>query len=151
LEPFLSRHRTVGLDTSIFIFQVEENKKYFHLTDSIFSWLEGPRAHAVTSTITLLEILVQPYRLADIDRVNNFYAMLSTFPHLEWVAPTLEIADMGARLRAEYNLRTPDAVQAATAVSCDATGFISNDAAFRKVAGLDIIVLDDLLEPSRTR
>jgi predicted nucleic acid-binding protein len=147
----LSRHRKVGLDTSVFIFQVEENKLYFQLTDAVFSWLEGARAQAVTSTVTLLELLVQPYRLADIDRVNKFYALLSTFPHLEWIAPTLQIADMGARLRAEYNLRTPDAVQAATAVSCDATGFISNDTGFRRVAGLDVMVLDDLLEAESSR
>jgi hypothetical protein len=103
----LSRHCKVGLDTSIFIYQVEENHKYFHFTDSVFTWLEEPRSQAVTSTITLLELLVQPYRLKDIDRINRFYALLSTYPHLEWFAPTLEIADMGARLRAEYNLQTP--------------------------------------------
>ena len=147
----MGRHRKVGLDTSIFIFQVEENKKYFHLTASIFSWLEEPRVQAVTSTITLLELLVQPYRLVDIDRVNKFYALLSTFPHLQWVAPTLEIADIGARLRAEYNLRTPDALQAATALNCDATGFISNDSGFRRVAGLDVVVLDDLLQTESSR
>lgn len=147
----MSRHRKVGLDTSIFIFQVEENKKYFGLTGAIFDWLEGPRVQAATSTITLLELLVQPYRLADIDRVNKFYALLSTFPHLDWVAPTLEIADIGARLRAEYNLRTPDAIQAATALSCGATGFVSNDGAFRRIAGLDVMVLDDLLDTQSFR
>jgi predicted nucleic acid-binding protein len=141
----LSRHRKVGLDTSIFIYQVEENNKYFYLTDSIFSWLDEPRAQAITSTITLLELLVQPYRLGDIDRVDKFYALFSTFPHLEWLAPTLEIADMGARFRTEYSLRTPDAIQAATAVSGDATGFIANDTGFRRVAGLEVMVLDDLL------
>ena len=92
------------------------------------------------------ELLVQPYRFSDIDRVNKFYALLSTFPHLEWVAPTLNIADMGARLRAEHHLRTPDALQAATALSRHATGFVSNDTGFRRVAGLEVIVLDDLLE-----
>jgi predicted nucleic acid-binding protein len=141
----LSRHRKVGLDTSIFIYQVEENYKYFHFTDSVFTWLEEPRSRAVTSTITLLELLVQPYRLGDIDRVNRFYALFSTYPHLEWLAPTLEIADMGARLRAEYNLRTPDAIQAATSVNVDATGFLSNDPDFRKVPGLEVLILDDLL------
>jgi predicted nucleic acid-binding protein len=141
----LSRHRKVGLDTSIFIHQVEENYKYFHFTDSVFTWLEEPRSRAVTSTITLLELLVQPYRLGDIDRVNRFYALFSTYPHLEWLAPTLEIADMGARLRAEYNLRTPDAIQAATSVNVDATGFLSNDPDFRKVPGLEVLILDDLL------
>jgi predicted nucleic acid-binding protein len=49
-------------------------------------------------------------------------------------------------LRAEYNLRTPNAIQAATALRYGATGFVSNDAGFRKVTGLDVIVLDDLLE-----
>jgi predicted nucleic acid-binding protein len=125
---------------------VEENRKYFNHTNSIFGWLESPRAQAVTSTITLLELLVQPYRLSDIDRVNKFYALLSTFPHLDWIAPTLRIADMGAHLRAEYNLRTPDAIQAATALSCGATGFVSNDGGFRRVTGLDVILLDDLLQ-----
>jgi predicted nucleic acid-binding protein len=153
LDEFLNRHRIIGLDTSVFIFQVEENEKYFNLTNPIFGWLEGARAQAVTSTVTLLELLVQPYRLSHIDRVNKFYALLSTFPHLEWVAPTLEIADTGARLRAEYNLRTPDAIQAATALICDATGFISYDTGFRRVSGLETMVLDDLLkpEPSRNR
>ena len=141
----MSRHRKVGLDTSIFIYQVEENNEYFHFTDSIFIWLDEPRAQAITSTITLLELLVQPYRLGDIDRVNKFYALFSTFPHLEWLPPTLEIADMGARFRAEYSLRTADAIQAATAVSGDATGFISNDPGVRRVAGLEVIILDDLL------
>lgn len=141
----MSRHRKVGLDTSIFIYQVEENRKYFHFTDSVFTWLEEPRSRAVTSTITLLELLVQPYRLGDIDRVNRFYALFSTYPHLEWLAPTLEIADMGARLRAEYNLRPPDAIQAATSVNVDATGFLSNDPDFRKVPGLEVLILDDLL------
>ena len=109
-------------------------------------WLESPRAQAVTSTITMLELLVQPYRAADIDRVNKFYALLSTFPHLEWVAPSLRIVDIGAQLRAEHRLRTPDALQAATAISRRATGFVSNDPAFRRVAGLEVIVLDDLLK-----
>jgi len=77
--------------------------------------------------------------------VNKFYALLSTYPHLEWVAPTPEIADIGARFRAEFNLRTPDAIQAATAISSHATGFISNDIGFKRVAGPDVMVLDDLL------
>lgn len=43
------------------------------------------------------EVLVQPYRLSDIDLVNKFYGLLSTYPHLDWVAPTLEIADLSGQ------------------------------------------------------
>jgi predicted nucleic acid-binding protein len=142
---FLERHSKIGLDTSVFIFQVEENPKYLELVNPIFVWLEGPKARAVTSTITMLELLVQPYRLSDIDRVNRFYALLSTYPHLEWIVPTLEIADLAARLRAEYNLRTPDALQVATALACQATGFISNDTAFQRVSDLEVVILGELL------
>jgi predicted nucleic acid-binding protein len=142
---FLKRHRKIGLDTSIFIFQIEENLRYAELSNLIFEWVEKPRSRAVTSTITMLEMLVQPYRDSALDRVNNFYALLSTYPNLEWIEPTLEIADLGARLRAEHNLRTPDAIQAATALACQATGYLSNDGVFRLVLGLEVMILEDLL------
>lgn len=146
LEEFLEKHTKIGLDTSAFVFQVEENSKYVELVNSIFVWLEGRKSRAVTSTITMLELLVKPYQLSDIDQVNKFYALLSTYPHLEWIAPTLEIADLAARLRAEYKLRTPDALQVATALACQATGFISNDTLLQRVTELEMIILDELVK-----
>jgi predicted nucleic acid-binding protein len=97
----------------------------------------------------MLELLVQPYRVSDIHRVNRFYALLTTYQNLDWIPPTLEQADLGARLRADHNLKTPDAIQAATALACRATGLVSNDSNLRKVAGLEVIVLDDLLASSQ--
>ena len=139
----------MAIDTSVFIFHVEENPRYVELADVVFDWLETPRAHAVTSTITMLELLVQPYRASDIQRVNRFYALLTTYQNLDWIPPTLEQADLGARLQVDHDLKTPDAIQAATALACQATGFVSNDRNLRKVAGLEVIVLDDLLAPGR--
>lgn len=145
LEDFFEQHRKIGLDTSVFIFEIEGNPRYIKLVNPIFVWLDEPKGQAVTSTITMLELLVQHYRLSDIDRVNKLYALLSTYPHLEWIEPTLEIADLAARLRAEYNLKTPDALQAATALACQTTGFISNDTAFKRVGGLEVLILDEML------
>ena len=39
-----------------------------------------------------------------------------------------EIAEEAARLRAEYNIRTPDAIQMATAIHEGASFFLTNDA-----------------------
>jgi predicted nucleic acid-binding protein len=144
LGGFLKRHKKIGLDSSVFIFEVEQNPKYAKLVHPIFQWLEEPRSRAVTSTVAMLELLVHPYRRSDIDAVNKFYALLSTYPGLQWVDLTLSIADLGARLRAEHNLKTPDAIQAATAILSQATGFISNDPAFKRVGALEVLVLDDL-------
>src|SRR5437660_1202235 len=102
LESFLARHAKIGIDTAVFIYQVEENKEYVEITQGIFDWLEGPHAQAVTSTITMLELLVHPYRADDSESVDSFYALLSTYPHLEWLPVTLNVADRAASLRAQY-------------------------------------------------
>ena len=145
LRGFLRRHRKIALDTSVFIYQFEANPKYLPLTDSIFAWLESRDSQAVTSTVTMTELLVQPYRDSDRRRVREFYGLLSTYPNLEWIAPNLEIADIAARLRAVHRMRTPDALLAATAVYAQVTGLITNDAVFERVGSFETLLLDRLL------
>jgi len=77
----------------------------------------------------------------DEERVGQFYGLLTTYPHLTWVALSLEIADLGARLRATYRLKTPDSILIATALNSEATGFIGNDADLKRVTQLDVLVL----------
>lgn len=77
--------------------------------------------------------------------VDEFYALLSTFPNLEWLPLTLEVADLAARFRADYNLRTPDAIQAAAAASKSATGFLTNDFSFKRIDIFETLVLDTLI------
>jgi predicted nucleic acid-binding protein len=72
---------------------------------------------------------------------------LSRYPNLDWAEPTLAIADRAARLRADHNLGVPDALQAATALERQATGFLSNGKAFKRITSLEILVLDDALTP----
>jgi predicted nucleic acid-binding protein len=124
---------------------LEANPKYLAYTEPIFSWLERPESQAVTSIITMTELLVLPYREGDQQRADEFYGLLSTFPNLDWIAPNLVIADLAARIRALHRLRTPDALQAATAVHAQATGLITNDPVFERVEGFETLVLDHLL------
>ena len=142
LRAFLRRHRRIALDTSIFIYHLEPNPKYLAHTDAIFSWIERSGSKAVTSTITMAELLVLPYREGDEQRANDFYGLLSTYPHLDWIAPNLEIADLAARIRALHRLQTPDALQAATATYSQATGLITNDAVFARVRNFETMILD---------
>jgi predicted nucleic acid-binding protein len=145
LRLFLRRHRRVALDTSIFIYQLEANARYVGLTDAVFSWVERAGHEAVTSTITMTELLVPSYRDGEEHKVDEFYGLLSTYPNLRWIGPDLETADLAARLRAAYKLRTPDALQAATALRAQATGFITNDSVFARIKEFETAVLDQLL------
>lgn len=145
LRDFLRRHRRVAIDTSVFIYELEANPRYVAMTADIFAWLEQPGHSGVTSAITMTELLVQPYRYSDEERVDQVYGSLSIYPNLQWIAPDLEIADLAARFRALHRLRTPDSLQAATAVHSQATGFLTNDSVFERVGGFETLLLDGLL------
>jgi len=93
----------------------------------------------------MTELLVLPYREGDEQRANNFYALFSTYPNLDWIAPNLEIADLAAQIRALHRLQTPDALQAATAQYSQATALITNDPVFERVNGFETLTLDQLL------
>lgn len=135
----------MGLDSSIFIYQIDDNPTYSSLTQSIFVWLQSPQHTGVTSSITWTEILVPAYRASDWRRIDRYIGLFATYPHLDWVAPDLTIADLAARIRAQHRLKTPDAIQAATAMASGATLFVTNDRAFRKVPGFESLLLDELL------
>ena len=61
------------------------------------------------------------------------------------IPATRELWEDAARIRADTRLKTPDALHAATALRAGCTLFITNDTDFRRVQGLPIVVLDDLL------
>lgn len=145
LSTTLRQHRQIAIDSSIFIYQIEAHSKYVALTDAVFSWLDHPSSRAVTAALTMTEILVVPYRNRDDKLLDDFYSLLSTYPNLEWISIDLRIADVAARLRAAYGLRTPHALQAAIAIQAQATALVTNDPVFRRVSGFAHIVLDDFL------
>ena len=142
LRGFLQRHRRIAIDTSVFIYELEANPRYLTQADMVFAWLEQPGHSAVTSTITMTELLVQPYRESDEVRVNAFYSLLTTYPNLDWIAPDLDIADVAARIRATCRLQTPDALLAATAARSHATGLVTNDPIFERVEAFETIAFD---------
>ncbi len=144
-SDFFKKHRKVYLDTSVFIYFVERHSRYYDLCDQIFKDLEEGRIEAATSTLTLIEILVQPYRLKKEELVLKFYSLFTTYPNLKWIQLTLDISDLAAKLRAEHNLKTPDAIQIASALSGGATGFVCNDKAFRRVKEIECLILGDFV------
>jgi predicted nucleic acid-binding protein len=142
IRAFLKRHRRIALDTSVFIYYLEENPSYADTAGEVFKWLESSPHSAVTSSITMTELLVRPYRAANLPLVNRYFGLLSTFPHLEWIPPDLAIADMAAQLRARHNLRTPDALQVATALRSGATALLTNDADLKRIPRIEVALFD---------
>ena len=115
------------------------------LADYVMRWIERPGYFAVTSTITMTELLARPYVVLDEETVDRMKEYLLDYPNLEWIPADIKIADLAGRFRAEYRLKTPDALQAATAVVAGATGMITNDAIFERIPDFETLVLEKLL------
>lgn len=140
-----TEHQRVGLDTNLFIYLIEDHPRYGAWCVSLFDLIERGRVSAATSTITLLELLVQPYRQQKEELAQKIFALLGTYPRLAWVPVTLGMADRAADLRARYRLSTPDAIQVATALAHNATRFYGNDKALKRVREIECVVLDELI------
>ena len=107
----------------------------------LFRILEKKQMTIVTSAVTLLEILVHPYRKKDMAAVEHYYAYLTRAPFIELVPLSVEIADRAAQLRAVYGFKTPDAIQLATALDAEATLFLTRDLEFRKQKQIEVGIL----------
>jgi predicted nucleic acid-binding protein len=55
-----------------------------------------------------------------------------------------EMEQRAAELRATHGLRTPDAIQLATAMDAGAAALLTNDTRLRTVAGLEVLILAEL-------
>lgn len=136
--------QTVGVDTAPLIYYIESHNAYSPAVDPFFEAMDQEDILVVTSTITLLEVLVQPLRLDRIDLVTQYREILLNANNLVIVDVVPEIAESAAGLRAKYNLRTPDAIQVATTMFMGSTTLLTNDKEMRKVSDIQIVLLDDL-------
>jgi predicted nucleic acid-binding protein len=134
----------VGLDTTPLIYFIEENPGYMDLVRPFFEALDRGEFTAVTSVVTLLEVLVHPLRHGDKELAEHYRAILLEAEGLRTVPLSAELAVEAARMRADHGLRTPDAVQLATVFHEGAAFFLTNDARLPSVPGMTMLFLDEL-------
>lgn len=142
--------KLVGLDTAPTIYYLEEHPDYVGLLDPFFDALDNGECSIITSVITLLEGLVRPIRIGDTNLVRQWYDFLYTTGGLTTVGISPQIAEAASRLRAFHNIKTPDAIQLATALSMKADFFLTNDRKLASIPGINVLVLDDLKSQSRS-
>jgi predicted nucleic acid-binding protein len=147
LDERLASISVVGLDTAIFIYHFEKNPRYFPLTQELLSGIEVGERKGLTSTITLMEIIVKPLSLGRQDIARKYEALLVNFPNLDIVDLDRDVIRRAARLRAEYRLRPPDALQASACLLYEVQAMITNDRLLERLRDkLDVIILDDLIQ-----
>ncbi len=154
MDEFISRlavHAVIALDTSVFIYHFELHARYMALARAALDHIQSGRSRGVTSVITLMELTVHPWRQQRPAVAREYETLLINFPHLLIADVDREIARRAAQLRAIYSIRPADALHIGTALSHNATAFLTNDTQLQRTQGLplDIIVLENFVPTSK--
>ena len=122
-----ARGQRVYLDANAFIYTLEGEPPLMDQVLPLLALLDAGEAEAVTSELTLAEVLVRPYRMDDAGLVDQYERLLAPSPHLRRVSVSLAHWRAAARIRAQTRLRLPDAVHAATAEAEGCTLLVTGD------------------------
>lgn len=144
----LERARLVHLDARVLAYHLLAEAQYADLTGLLFRGLETGDVTAQTSAVTLYQLLVEPYRQGRMESADRAADFLSAFRHLELVPMGPELATQAAQVRARLGGRLERAVQIATALDREADVYLTEDSGLRRVAGMEIVNLEDFLAPA---
>ena len=139
----------VALDTAIFIYFIEEHATFLPVVEPIFEAIQAGRIEAVTSTLTLLETLVIPYRAGNAPLAEQYEALLTRSGHFKLVELDHALLRTAAQLRARFRIKTPDALQVSAALATGCKTFLTNDRKLPTIAGLAILDLASYADAPR--
>jgi predicted nucleic acid-binding protein len=131
----------VGVDTSIFVYFIEADPRLLPIARPLFVAAHEGRVALVTSALTLMEVLVMPYRAGDDRLAARYEALLGAAGGIRLVAIDPATLRAAARIRATQGARTPDALQLAAALGAGCTSFVTNDRRLPAIGKLRILQL----------
>jgi predicted nucleic acid-binding protein len=135
----------VALDTAIFIYFMEEDQRFLSLVKPVFQAIDDGALQAATSALTLLEVLVVPYRAGNLPLAERYESLLTRSRGLRVIDLERPMLKTSAQIRARISLRTPDSIQVAAALSARCSTFLTNDRRLPFIPGLKVLQLSNYL------
>lgn len=134
---------TAFLDACAIIYQVEAVAPYQARLAALLAALRRsePGLVLVASRLSRIECRSKPLHERHAELLGRYDAFLGA-DGLLIVEITADVVDLATAIRAEFRLKTPDAIQAASALTLGAgTVFVTSDPIFERVHGLDVRLL----------
>src|SRR3977135_2140688 len=116
----------VGADTSIFIYFIEEHPRFLPLVEPLFREVSAGRKELVTSALTLLEVLVVPYRSGDHLLAGRYTTLPRPTRGVHVADFCRDLRRVAAELRAATGVKTPDSLQVGATLAGGCTAFLTN-------------------------
>jgi predicted nucleic acid-binding protein len=134
--------KKIFLDTAPLIYFMEEESSFISLLNDLFS--PSNNCRFITSVITLSEVLVIPLREGKIQLAEQYKEILTMSENIYLLDINIDIAKEAAKIRADYPIKTPDAMQLAAAKYGVVDYFLTNDLRLKSFRDLNIMTLADL-------
>jgi predicted nucleic acid-binding protein len=115
-------------DTMLFVYWLEDHPLYAKRVRHILSQMEQRQDQLCTSSFTVAEILVGPYKLGSSEKARQIRELFRE-PLVEVIPYTLETADFYGRIRAQHGVSPADSIHLACAAQARIDLFLTNDAA----------------------
>jgi predicted nucleic acid-binding protein len=131
----------VGVDTAIFIYFIEEHERFLPVIAPLFAAADAGKFELVASALTLLEVLVVPFRAGNIGLAGRYEAMLTGSRGVRMVDLSRDHLRLAAQVRAASGAATPDALQLAASLATRCSAFVTNDRRLPATSGLRVIQL----------
>jgi len=134
----------IFIDTAPFIYFFEQHQDYFPALETFFNQLYETGAQAITSIITYIELTTLPARQGKNQLVRKYRDFLSNSENISLFPLDMTIADHVVDLRAQYQFKTPDAIQLGTAVASGADYILTNDKEWQRLEGIKVVLVSEL-------
>ncbi len=145
LSASLPASGIVYVDTNVVIYSVEKIEPYWKELQTLWQAARKGQFTILSSELIVLETLVKPLKNADNALEKTFRELLLASNEVELLPISLSILEQAAQLRATTNLKSPDAIHAASALSAGSSVFVTNEKIFKRVTGLHVVVLNEIL------
>ena len=141
----------VYLDSNVFIAAMENPGAHSDHAWWIIDANDGGDIAAVTSEITLAEVLVKPIELGEVSIMAAYETMIASNGNFEVIPVRRDILVKAAQLRAKRrSIRLPDAIHIATALAAECSYLVSDDLRLHSIDGVKTLsvnpfTIDDIL------
>ena len=137
--------KKVYLDANIFIYAIEHSNIYKQLLDELFKQIDYGNIQAITSEITLAEVLVKPFADRNTELVDIYKQLLVDANIIVLLKINQKILIDSAKCRTTFGVKLPDAIHLTTAIVSDADFLLTNDNGIKTSALIEVLQLSDFV------
>ena len=133
----------ISLDTNIFL-AIKNKEDSSPFCEKILNAVEEKKFTGVLSTVVISEVLVGFYQNNEIWEADEFSQNITAYYKI--IPISLEVSQKGAKIRAKYNIKLPDALIVASLNLSETKILITSDKVLNKCTEIMIMTPEKFVE-----